>query len=234
MNRSLFALAMLVGVTMCALADCCTANTISVNGNGKATGTPDMVTFSAGVTELRKTSREAAAAAAAKTNQILAVLASNNVRQIDIQTSQLFINPRYSYPNGTQVLEGQEASQTVSVKLRNINPDGAGIGKIVDALVAINGIQVSGLSFDIENKTALQREARKNAFIDANVKAAQLAFLSGKNLGTVLTITEGTSSNFIPRQPLFAMAMAGASTSTSISVGSLDISVDVTIVWNIK
>ena len=233
MNKAVFVLAMLLGVAVCALQDCCSANTISVSGTGKVTATPDMATLSVGVTELRQTSKEAAAAAAAKTVLILAALARNNVNRGDIQTSQLFINPSYDYPNGTQVFKGQEASQTVTVKLRNIAADGSGIGKIVDDLTAINGVQISGPNFDIENKTPLQKDARKAAFVDANGKAAQLAFLSGRTLGSVLTVTEGQSYNYAPYGG-FALAARADSASTPVSVGQLEVSVDVSIVWKIR
>lgn len=220
MSREIFILLALFGVTLCALQDCCATNTISVNGNGKTTGTPDIATFTVGITELKPKSKDAAAAAAAKTNQILAILAKNGVNKNDIQTSQLFINPSYDYPNGTQVFKGQEATQTVSVKIRNIG-NGSVIGKIIDDLTPINGIQISGIRFDIEKKTTLLRDARKNAFADANIKAAELASLSGKNLGPVLTIQEGQSSSYIPRG-VFALAVndAGiASSSTPVAIG---------------
>ena len=121
----------------------------------------------------------------------------------------------------------------MSVKLRNIG-DGSGIGKIVDDLTLINGIQISGINFDIENKSQLQKDARKSAFNDANTKASQLAVLSGKSLGAVLTITEGQSSNYVPYRGGAMFAAAMVSDKTTVSVGELDISVDVSIVWKIR
>ena len=82
-------------------------------------------------------------------NQALRILAQNNVRQNDIKTTQLTISPQYDWNNGTQKLRGQQASQTISVKLRNIAADGSSIGKIIDALSGINGISVSGANLDI-------------------------------------------------------------------------------------
>ena len=225
---------MLLGVSLCALQDCCTANTISVTGNGKTTGIPDIATFTVGITVLKSNSKDAAAGAAAKTTQILAVRARGGVNKADIQTSQLFINPSYDYPNGTQVFKGQEATQTVSVKVRNIG-DGSAIGKIVDDLTPINGIQISGINFDIEKKAPLLREARKNAFVDANTKATELALLSGKSLGSVLTINEGQNSNYIPfRSGVMFAAAKVSDASTTVSIGQLDITVDVSIVWKIR
>ena len=47
-----------------------------------------------------------------------------------------------------QTLVGQTASQTLTVTVRKINKNGGDLGKIIDQLVAVENVQVSGLRFD--------------------------------------------------------------------------------------
>ncbi len=128
---------------------CCGVSTVTTSGNGKVSATPDTATFSVTAESTNATSKAASSTVNQMVNQVLRILAQNNVRQSDIKTTQLTISPQYDWNNGTQKLRGQQASQTISVKLRNIPSDGTSIGKIVDALVTLNGISVSGVNFDI-------------------------------------------------------------------------------------
>jgi hypothetical protein len=48
-------------------------------------------------------------------------------------------------------LKDQQASQTLNVKLQNIKPGGSTVGKLVDALTNIDGINLFGVSFNIDN-----------------------------------------------------------------------------------
>ena len=59
--------------------------------------------------------------------------------------------------------------------VRNIDKNGGNIGTLIDQLVAVNGIQFSGLIFDKEEKASSVKAARKLAFEDAKNKAGELA-----------------------------------------------------------
>jgi uncharacterized protein YggE len=213
---------------------CCGNSTVTVSGNGKVTGTPDTAIFSVTIQQTANTSKAASAAANQKTTQVLSILANNSVNSSDIQTTQLTISPQYDYTNGTQTLTGQQASQTVNVKVRNISSDGSTVGKLVDALTNVNGIDLSGISFDISNKTSLNTQARQLAFQDAKTKAQQYAQLSGLKLGQVLTITESSSSNNPPVPFMLAATLnVAASAPTQVPVGQYDVSNDVTITFKL-
>ena len=68
-------------------------------------------------------------------------------------------------------LVGQMAQQTLSVTVRGIDKNGGNLGSIIDQLVAVNGLQFNGLTFDKADKTDSQKKARKLAFDDARKKA---------------------------------------------------------------
>lgn len=184
---------------------CCGISTVAVSGTGKATAVPDIATFSVTYTQTRPTTKEAATAVNRLINAALQVLANNGVQKRDIRTGQISINPEYNYPNGTQTLKGQRASQTLDVKLRNITSNGSSVGRVVDDLSAINGSEITGVNFDISNKKPLQAQARRLAYIDARNKAIQYSQLSSLALGVPLSINEGSSGNIGPR-PFYSYA----------------------------
>lgn len=117
-----------------------------------------------------------------KARQLLTILSQYNVPIANIQTSSLTLGPDYTYINNTQILLGQRAQQSFSVKINNIG-NGSVVGSIVDSATNIVNITVSGLTFDINNKTALFGVASKNAWSNAVDKATQQASLSGVQLG---------------------------------------------------
>lgn len=136
---------------------------------------------------------------------MLAVLQNNNVRPLDIKTTQVSVYPKYDYNNGKSEIVGQTASQTVTAKIRNIG-NGSNVAKVIDDLSQIQNIQVGGAQFDIDNKTELNRQARTLAYADAKDKASQYAQLSGARLGAALTIQDTNSApTFSPRP--YAMAL---------------------------
>ena len=62
---------------------------VAVNMEGRTTRTPDLATFSAGVTSQGKTAGEALAANSAEMNKVVAALKKAGIADRDIQTSNL-------------------------------------------------------------------------------------------------------------------------------------------------
>jgi uncharacterized protein YggE len=224
---------MLLMVIAQASKACCGDSTVTVSGSGQVNGIPNIATFSITIQETANTSKDASAAANVKTTRVLSILAANNVSKNDIQTAQLTISPQYDWTNGTQTFKGQQATQTISVKLRNINPDGSSIGALIDALTTINNITLSGISFDIDNKAPLNKQARSLAYDDAKTKATQYAQLSGLRLGQALTITDNSANSSPPVFFALAKVSSVADTSTQVPVGQLQVSNDVTITFKL-
>lgn len=184
---------------------CCDQSVVTVNGNARVTGVPDIAAVTIRISETAKTTREASAAVNTKVQAVLRILNANLIQTRDIKTTQLNISPVYDYNNGTQTLRGQEASQTITAKVRNLAKDGTNLGRLVDQLAGIDNINLSGISFDIENKKPLSSKARDQAFEDAKAKAQQYADLSGLRLGSVQSITDSSTRDFTP-YPMYASA----------------------------
>ncbi|MEW5632437.1 SIMPL domain-containing protein, partial [Streptomyces hydrogenans] len=123
---------------------------------------------------------------------LLAVLRKEGVEDRDIRTDSLSLNPVYTQTTGGESkVTGYQASQTFSVKVRDIDRAGQVIG-------AVNGAtgdagRVNGVVFDVADPKELRAKAREAAYKDAYDKASQHARLSGHRLGRLVSLSEGDS-----------------------------------------
>lgn len=167
------------------------ASGIAVSGTGEVYGTPDTLQMRFGVSVLRPTVDEAVGDAAALAAGLIGSLESSGVAEEDIQTANYSINPEYDYSGDQRRLIGYRVNNTVVAKIRDLDS----AGTVIDATVANVGdeIQVSGVSFSIEDDTELIAAARAAAWDDALAKAEQLATLAGIELGEAKMISESFS-----------------------------------------
>lgn len=201
---------------------------IRVTGQGEVSGTPDTLTVDLGVSLRGSTVEEASTRAADLASRLIDALKNGGVEEKDIQTHNYSIYPEYDYKADTQTLLGYRVTNTVTVKIRNLDD----AGTIIDAATSAGGdaVQVSGVSFSIEDDDALLQNARERAWADAKAKAEQLASLSGVALGAPTSITETVSSQPPVYRAADLMETAG---STPIEAGSQKVTVVLDVQFSI-
>ena len=205
-----------------------TPSGIAVSGRGEVYGTPDTLQMSFGVSVLRPTVQQAVTDAATLADGLISTLEANGVATDDIQTANYSIYPEYDYRNDRQVIRGYRVNNTVTAKIRDIGS----AGSVIDAAVAggSDELQVSGVSFSIEDDEKLITVARDAAWVDAKAKAQQLADMAGLTLGKAVSITESFSST--PPMPLYRAydeLSAGAAAETPIEPGEQQIAVTIQV-----
>ncbi len=208
-----------------------TATGISVSGTGKITGAPDTLTITFGVTVLADTVAQAVATAAESADAVIAALTEGGVAEDDIQTSNYSIFPRYDYRNDTQTLVGYQVTNSVTVKVRDLDS----AGTLIDDVTTAGGdaVTVSGVSFSIEDNEALVEAARAAAWDDARAKAEQLAELAGVTLGIPTSIVETFSSPPVPYAFGEQSFAAEADTATPIAPGTQEVAVTLSVQYSI-
>lgn len=206
---------------------------ISVNGEGRASGTPDVAVLILGVSTRGATVQAANAQAQEAANKLLATLRANGVAEKDIQTQQFSISPEYGRgrsPEDEPKITGYRVSNMVQVKVRRI----AEVGKVIDAAVSAVGdaLQVQGVGLTIDDPKPLQEQAREKAMADAKAKAEQLAKAAGVGLGRPLAISEGGGAlPIFERGVPVPLAKGG---DTPISPGELEVVVAVQVTYAIQ
>ncbi len=207
---------------------------IHASGYGVASGVPDIVVLSLGVEATAGTVSEARADAARAFDAIVAALRSAGVADDDIRTTQFSVYPRYDYRNDSQQLIGFQVSNSLSVTLRDVD----GAGGVVDRAVEAGGdlTRIHGISFQVEDTAALEREARISALQDAVKKADLYAEQLGVSRGALVSVSESSSDPypFAVAESRMAFDSAMAAPSTEFFAGELEVSVRVQVVFGIQ
>ncbi|MGH0054353.1 MAG: SIMPL domain-containing protein [Sphaerochaetaceae bacterium] len=233
MKRSRIVVPFFVLLLVVLLASCATGQdlvrTIEVNGTAKVTVTPDIATFSIQVSEMGKTTAEAQMLANEKMAQLRAVLDAFGIAEEDIKTTSLNLRPSYRWDEGEQILEGQVASQSLSVKVRDL----ASLGSIIDQMGNVSGIYLNSIQLDKEDKSIALEEARMEAIRNAFQKATLYAESSSMQVGSPITISEYSiaSNPYTTRMKLEATSAVAYDMATEIPAGTMEVSSTVSIVY---
>jgi len=203
---------------------------ISVSGEGKVSGAPDIAVLTLGVSALAPSVKDARDQAASAMKGVVDSIKGNGVDGKDIQSSQFSIYPEYDYRGDTQELRGYRVTNIVTAKLRNID----NTSKIIDDAVAAGGdlTQVQGIDFTIDDPSKLQDEARAEAVKDAQTKAERLADLAGVNLGKPISISESGAPSPVPSRE--ALLGGAASDVSPIEPGEMEVTLDVQVLYAIE
>ncbi len=212
-------------------------NSISVMGEGKVTAIPDIVRISSGVSELADTTKKAQQQANDKLDRIISILTENDVPERNVQTSNLSFRPEYDWNDGGRRLLGQRVTQTLTIKIPEIDTQPDRVTKILDSLGEIDGLELNSVNFDIEDKKGLFSAARKEAFEKALQKAKELARFGDVTLGEPITISEGSVQyNPMPYQnfAMKEMAVGMGGGGSALPSGELDVTAMVNVVFEIQ
>ena len=231
----IFSLTLLIVMILCgtAFAQEIQPPIISVSGEGLVEVTPDRATISVGVITRDKNPSAVqsanAKAAAAVINSIVAL----GIERKNISTGNYNFNPVYRHTdNGKRVLEGYEATNSVTIIVDDLNL----IGKIIDAALNHGANRVDSLNFGLRNKDTYRDEALRLAILDARHKAEVATSTLGKNIVSVRSVSINSSHVSTPNYKMArSMAMAdGADFETPIESGTLTCSASVHVEFEIS
>ncbi|HPY12661.1 MAG TPA: SIMPL domain-containing protein, partial [Sphaerochaeta sp.] len=203
---------LLIGMVALTMISCTSAQglvrTIEVSGTGEVTLEPDIATFSIQVSEKGETTKEAQREANGKMSALLSTLRANGIAEKDLKTTAITLRPSYIWVENKQVLDGQVASQSLNVTVRDL----VKLGSIIDELATVSNISLNSIVLDKEDKSEGMAEARRLAVANARTKADLYALESGTVVSNVVTISEfSTASNpYNPRMKVMAMASEAA------------------------
>lgn len=205
--------------------------TISLSGHGEVRLAPDIAIVNLGVASQAAVAKDALAANTKAMQAVFAALKAAGIADKDVQTSNFMVQPRYNFNNEGKAptLIGYEVSNSVTVTVRKLDT----LGSVLDAVVQSGSNQINGIQFDVSQPEAALDEARKLAVADARRKAEIYAAAGSVNLGSILSISEGSFAP--PPQPVMRTTMKmDAAPPVPIAQGEQTLAVDVNIAWEIK
>jgi uncharacterized protein YggE len=205
------------------------SDTFNVTGEGKVNVIPDVAFITAGVSSSGSSVKLAQDQINTVINKVSAALKDLGIDSKDIQTANYSIYPEYDYREGAQKIKGYSASTNLSIKVRDIDKT----SQVIDKAAANGANQIGGISFDIDDKKKLEQEAREKAVAKAKEKAESAAKAVGFKLGRIVNYSEGPSG-FLPLvNRAFGVTEVTSDKTTQIETGSVDITINVTLSYEI-
>ncbi|MBU2263126.1 SIMPL domain-containing protein [Patescibacteria group bacterium] len=208
------------------------SNTITVSAAGEVFAKPDIAQISVSAVREAKTVLEAQKSHTESINKIVAYLKDSGIEEKDIRTSAYNIYPRYDYLRDKgQVFRGYEVSQTLDVKIRDLEK----VGKILGGVAEMGANQVGGINFVIDDEDAVKEEARKQAIDKAKEKADQIAKDLGVSFGRLVSFYE-SSGDFPIYRSYMTEGMGGAEPVPvpEIPSGENKVTVTINLTYEIK
>lgn len=169
---------------------------ITVEGEGRAIGKPDIATVTLGVDTKAEEVASAQATNSTTVNALIEKVKMLGISADDIQTSayNVYENTQWNPDTETYESVGWVVSQTITVKVR----DTSKISMLLDVAGKSGVTNISGPSFTVDDQSALKDEARVEAIADAKEKAAALAGELGVRFERVVGYSEWVDSGPIP------------------------------------
>ena len=215
------------------------ANTITVDGSSEVFAAPDIATISFSASATNKDMKAAQNEVEANSSTAINAVKNLAIDAKDIQTTYYNAYPQYDYKcgqfgcggsNGTLI--GYQVTQTTTVKIRDL----AKVSQVLGAVGSAKVSDIQGPNFDIENKDALQSQAREEAIKEAKEKAKVLADQLGVRLGRIVSFNEGGYGGpimYAKAEMAMAQDSAGNAAPT-IETGQNQIRSSVSIVYRVK
>lgn len=176
-------------------------------------GDPDKAMVGAGVTTRAMTAVEAMRLNANEMEKVLTRLRQLGIADEYVQTTGITLSPQYNYgPNNVQRFLGYDASNNVSIELRDLKK----IGPVLDALVAAGANNLSGPVWGIVDDEPQKAQARAAAFKAAAAQANDYAQMSGYTGVRLLAVEEQLGY----QRPVYDMMERAAPTAIAIQAST--------------
>lgn len=205
---------------------------LRVNGVGEASAEPDIARSRMGIDLRAATAEQASEQAAQRMSTLIAALKQLGIAEKDLRTYNYSVSfeeqqpptppapppvpargattkaePAPQPPAADPTPRGfYHVSNTLEVTVRDLKS----VGRVLQTATSAGANNFWGLSFDLEDDSALVTQARAKAVDDARKSATELAKLAGIKLGEIVSIGE-TEEPGAASPPMYAMRAAAVS-----------------------
>ena len=174
---------------------------------------------------------------AAISRKVMNGIRSLGVSEVDIQTLNYNINPKYDYIKGKRVQDGFIASNSLKIKLDRIYL----VGDVIAVGIENGATRIGNVQYSIDKNTEeeIKSELLKEATENARRKAESIASGLNVKLGKIVSVSEGS----VIYRPYFLESDTIAKAETAVAEGvavpeinprELTIRANVNVVYYIK
>ena len=148
-----------------------------------------------------------------------------------IRTAAYELRPEFDYANNRQTLRGYLARNAVEVRVDDLPK----LGEVLDVAVGAGATSVSGIRFDLKDRSSAEQMALQRAVADARSQADTAAQAAGMKVERVVRIEVHREAPMPPPRPMMAMrAEMAMSSEPPMAPGELEIKATVTITAAIR
>jgi uncharacterized protein YggE len=218
-------------MTTPANVDAAPPRTLTVTGLGRVAVRPDIADLRLGVTVTEPTVEAARSKSAGALTAVLDRLKALGIRDRDVRTSIVSVNPQYDYArqDAPPRLVGYQFTNLVVAIIRDIDT----VGDAIDAALGAGATTIDQISFRVEDQSAAEAEAREAAVRDARARAETFAAAAGVPIDGVAAILEGAGAIPYPR-PFERMALTAKDSGTPVEPGENEVTATVTITYLLR
>jgi Uncharacterized conserved protein len=162
---------------------------IVVTGEASLEKEPDQTTIYFMILTNKKTSEEAQAENAKITSRVYQAFLAEGIERKSWKTTQMTINPQYTYSGSKSKLTGYQMVHRVMMVL----PGTEKAGRVVNLLVDSGVENIESIQFGLKDPKAAEREAIAAATREAREKGEIMAAASGARIIGVRYVGEPTS-----------------------------------------
>ena len=198
---------------------------VVTTGVGIVKRAPDRAWVTVTAESRAKTPQEAQKLNAAAMSSVLQKLKGAGIADEAIQTAEYDLQPQYDYNDGRQTLRGYVARNSLDVRVDALPK----LGEIIDLAVGSGATTISGVRFDLKDRSAIEREALRLAVADARRRAEAAAEGADMKVAGIIRIEEHTATVMPPRPVMAMRAEAAQQPTTPVAPGELEVRASVTV-----
>lgn len=207
------------------------APTISVNGSGNVSASPDVVDIQLGVETVSDDPAEAVSENTTRMNAVMGVLKDFEIDPGHVQT--VYYNMWVEAVMGEDYQPTGEQRYHVTNQINIRSKDLTTTGALIQEAIGAGATTIAGVTFGIEDTATLEQTAMDKAIEDAKIKAERMAEQMGVALGDVRSVMQGGA--YYPPVPYYGEkgGMGGGGAAVPISEGQFSVTVQVQVVYEL-
>jgi hypothetical protein len=207
---------------------------VYVTGYGTSSAEPDLAVIIAGIDVALDDPGEAVDSAATAAEAFMEKAAELGLQEEDMQTSYYNLWVEEEYDPYTGMYTGQtlyRVQHLVRFEVRDID----GVGELLSGLVQSGANSVSGVSFTVEDQSALKDEAYASAMENAGRRAELIAEGLGLSLGEIQYVSQyGEAYPAAEASISYGGAMSRSASIPPVTPGSFRMSAQVQVTYSIE
>lgn len=212
-------------------------SSVTVQGTGSVTVTPDLGTIAFAVTEEGPEAEDVQKAITEKANTVSTALSEAGLPEDHFQTAGIRLYADYDYSSEVEILVGYRGQISMSVEEISVDE----VGKYLQIL-SENGVnQIDGITVFYSGYEDAYREALEKAMLQARGKAQTLAGAENAKITGRFSVEEGWQNDSLrgrekTLESNMVMTAAGdaASQSLDYSVGTTEVEATVKVCYEIE